>query len=482
MKKITTHLILSAAVLAATVSTGFSQSKENLSLEQYLELAEKNNPAIKAAEARYLAMLENVPQVGSLPNLEATMGIFPKPMALVGGDQLGSFRVMQMFPWFGTLSSSKEEANEMAKATYELYNAEKADLFFRVKSSWHELIKINREIALVEENIGLLESMERILLNKYQSTISGYNPASEQVPGMINQEMPNSLNNSSISGMNNMENDGRKDQTMSKSSGSMNMGSSMTGQGSGLQDILRMKMEILDQQSRLLLLKDQLKTEQATFNAYLNRDINIGISIGNNLEPVTLPADKSVIIDSIMQNNPMLAMLEKESIAYEHMGNKASKMGAPMFGAGLEYMLIQKREGNTFMMNGKDMWMPMVSVSIPIYRKKYDAMRNEARLKKESSLFEAEALENELQIQYSQWIQALNDADRRMALYKEQEDLARRATDLLLTGFSSSGTGFEEVLRMQYKVNDYGQKYIEAVTDYNTSVAYAEKLMNTVKK
>ena len=69
-----------------------------------------------------------------------------------------------------------------------------------------------------------------------------------------------------------------------------------------------------------------------------------------------------------------------------------------------------------------------------------------------------------------------------MKLNKEQEELARKTTDLLLTGFSNTGAGYEEVLRMQYRVLDYGYKYIEAVTDYNTSVALAEKLMNAVKQ
>jgi hypothetical protein len=33
---------------------------------------------------------------------------------------------------------------------------------------------------------------------------------------------------------------------------------------------------------------------------------------------------------------------------------------------------------------------------------------------------------------------------------------------------------------MQYKVLDYGFKFFEAVADYNTSVAQADKLMNSV--
>ena len=64
--------------------------------------------------------------------------------------------------------------------------------------------------------------------------------------------------------------------------------------------------------------------------------------------------------------------------------------------------------------------------------------------------------------------------------YEEQSDLANRTANLLLAGFTSTGTDFEEILRIQYKVLEYGLKHIEAVADYNTAVAKAEKLMNTV--
>jgi len=153
-----------------------------------------------------------------------------------------------------------------------------------------------------------------------------------------------------------------------------------------------------------------------------------------------------------------------------------------MLGVGLNYMINQKREGNTFMMNGNDMVMPMFSVSIPIYRKKYDAMQKEAQLMQEAGKQQTISLQNNLQVQYRSFIQNLDDAERRVSLYNEQEELARKTTDLILSNFATTGADYEEVLRMQYKVLDYGFKHIEAITDYNTSVAMAEKLMNSVKK
>ena len=465
-----------------TVNPVFGQENENLPLDSCLVQAAKNNPKVKAAYTRYLAALEKVPQVGSLLDPEASFGFFLKPMSLMGGDQIADMRIMQMFPWFGTLKTARSEATAMAEAKFGQFSAEKADLYFRVKSKWYEMGKISRELALTRENIELLESLENIALIKFQS------PVSESTGMKTSGNM-----NSSNSGMNTMQQNTSGMSGMSapassavvqasRSSAEMSSGAAMGNKGGGLKDVLQVKMEILDQQNKLDLLNDRLLTAKTEFNALLNRDLQTSFIVGEQLEQVELPANKLAIADSILTNNPMLAMLSHESKAYDLMGEKAKKMGLPMMGAGIDYSLIRKRDGNTSMMNGNDMLMPMISVSIPIYRKKYDAMQKEARLMKESALLESESLKNDLQVQYRSFVQSLDDADRRMKLYREQEELARKTTDLLLSEFSVSGNGYEEVLRMHYRALDYGFKYIEALSDYNTNVALAEKLMNAVKQ
>jgi outer membrane protein TolC len=450
------------------------------SLSVYLELSAKNNPDLKVAFNQYLASLEKIPQVGTLPDPQASFGFFLKPMAIVAGNQVGNIQVMQMFPWFGTLKLAKDEATEMAKAKYEVFNAAKADLFYQVKSNWYALMKIDREITLVNENLELLESLEKLVLVKFQSPETGGNSAGSTNSGAMNSTSGGNIN-ASGSGMRGMNSTQTGTASAAGNMPATTMSSGMGNKATGLQDVLRVKMEILDQQNKLAILSDQRKTAEITFNSLLNRDQQISVIINDSLDIQPLPAEKLAIADSILSNNPMLAMLESEVSSYEAMEQKAKKMGLPMVGIGLNYMINQKREGNTFMMNGNDMVMPMFTFSIPIYRKKYDAMQKEAQLMQEAGKQQAIGLKNNLQVQYRSFVQNLDDAERRVILYNQQEELARKTLDLLLAGFATTGTDYEEVLRMQYKVLDYGFKRIEAITDYNTSVAMAEKLMNSTK-
>ena len=79
----------------------------------------------------------------------------------------------------------------------------------------------------------------------------------------------------------------------------------------------------------------------------------------------------------------MLGMITEEGLSYKAKGEMDRKMGYPMFGIGVQYMLNKKTDEAMLSMgdmNGKDMIMPMVSVSIPLYRNRYKAQQRESKL------------------------------------------------------------------------------------------------------
>lgn len=128
-------------------------------------------------------------------------------------------------------------------------------------------------------------------------------------------------------------------------------------------------------------------------------------------------------------------------------------------------------------MNGRDMVMPMVSVTLPIYRKKYTAMKKEADYLKEASEQDYIATANSLQTQYTQALQSWSDAARNLNLYDQQLQLANRSLDILLKSYSVSGAGLTDVLQLQRQLLDYRQKQVQALADYNTAVAMINRLL-----
>jgi len=157
-----------------------------------------------------------------------------------------------------------------------------------------------------------------------------------------------------------------------------------------------------------------------------------------------------------------------------------TRMGYPMIGLGLNYSLISKTQFPMGLpsMNGKDMIMPMVVVTLPIYRKKYIAMRDETELLKTASAQNYEATANALQVEYYQAVQLYQDSKRRIKLYANQYLLASRSFDLLLKSFSVSTSGLTDVLRIRQQTLDYELKQVDAVADFNIAIAWLKRLGN----
>ena len=131
---------------------------------------------------------------------------------------------------------------------------------------------------------------------------------------------------------------------------------------------------------------------------------------------------------------------------------------------------------STSEMNGKDMIKPMVTVTIPIYRKKYRSMVKEADLMQTATQHGIKTTSNALQTDYFLAVQQYEDASRRITLYQHQAELANKSLQLILANFSSSGADLSEVLRIRQQTLDYEFKAIEAIVDYNTAVAWLKRL------
>jgi outer membrane protein TolC len=254
------------------------------------------------------------------------------------------------------------------------------------------------------------------------------------------------------------------------------MGSSSSG--SGLVDLYSIQIEAGDLENNIELLRNQRNTVIAQFNSLLNRPVKSPVYTPETLAPDLLGQSLFSVSDSMLTNNPMLGMLVFEEQSLEARKKMISRMGYPMVGLGLNYSLINKSEMATSSMNGKDMIMPMVTVTLPLYRKKYIAMQKEAEFMKTATSQNYRVASNNLQTEYYQAVQLYEDAGRRVKLYDNQSGLASKSLELMMKSFSVSATGLTDVLRIRQQTLDYEIKKAEAVVDLNTAVAWLKRLGN----
>ncbi len=476
--KITVYKKLLILIIALGSWLTVSSQQYPDSLLRYLEIAAKYNPAVLQKFTEYQAALQKIPQVGSLSDPQLSVGVFLKPMELVSGNQVADIRLMQMFPWFGVLKYAKDEMSLMANAKFELFRDAKLQVYYDVQRTWYELYKVQKDISISEKNIEILKIIERLALVRFKSTPS--ESAGTSSSGSAKSAVSAQENSAGSSGMQTMGagqgNSGAVPSTQASSSmQSSPMGSSSTS--SGLSDIYRIQIEAGDLENNIALLKNQQNTIMAQFNTYLNRPVTAPVFTYENISMDSLELSLLAVSDSMLVNNPMLGMLKYEEQSIEARKKMVTRMGYPMVGLGLNYSLISKSEMSTSPMNGKDMIMPMVTVSLPIYRKKYNAMINEAELMKTATSQNYQAASNSLQAEYYQAVQLYQDAHRRVKLYDNQYKLASKSLDLMLKSFTVSSSSLTDVLRIRQQTLDYELKEVEAVADFNTAIAWLKRLM-----
>jgi outer membrane protein TolC len=372
-------------------------------LDTYLIQAAENNPGLQSSYHEYLAALEKIPQAGGLPDPELTAGLFFNPMSRFMGNQVADIRLMQQFPWFGTLKTKKSMESQLAESAYFRFLDQKSQLFFLVKSTWFDLV-------LIQHGIGLLEE-EREVLKLQESLLTTNLKAGNTTP------MPQA-----------------------------------TMRNSGMQAILQLQLEINTIDNKIAIEIRKLNNEKIKFNQLLNQEKDAEIFIPNHLTVKSEELMKPGILDSIWQNNPQVARIEAEAEALRASQKLSKLAGMPNLGAGLNFMPFQPRIENNQSIGGEDMLMPMVSISLPIYRKKYKAMENENLELQEAKSFERAELQNQLT---RAWAEAVRDFEIGMEnqqLYEKQLELIESQLNLTTKNFESGNQPLFEVLELKRKL------------------------------
>ena len=460
-------------VLIFPVQFMYSQSD---SLMNYLEIAAKNNPTVLQRYNEYQAALQKVPQVGGMPDPQLELGVFLSPMELVAGNQVADIKLMQMFPWFGVLKNAKDEMSLMAKGKYELFRDAKLQVFYDVQRTAYELQKNRLQIRFSEKNLEILKTIERLAIVKFRT--GGSSSAGGTNKSNVPTQQNNSLGSSGMStGGKNSNSGSTRTQTAAPMPTSNTMGSSAGG--SGLVDLYNIQLETGELENNIALLKSQQTTISARFNTYLNRPLQSAVSLPDTLKTDSIGMAYLSVSDSAIFKNPMLGMLKYEQQSLDARTRMQKQMGLPMVGLGVNYSVITKSEMSTSPMNGQSMIMPMLTVTLPIYRRKYNAMQAETKFLKTASEQNYQATANALQSEYYEARQLYFDAQRRIKLFENQTQLAQQSLNILIKNFSVSGSGLTEILGLGRQVLDYQFKRIEAITDFNTAIAWIKRLKTT---
>lgn len=142
-----------------------------LTLPQALRIAVDSNPGLAEMRARAQAAVEVPSQLGTLPDpkinlnaLNLPVDSFSRSQEPMTQIQLG---VSQSFPFPGKLGLRREMASHEADAASHSVDEARLRLLRDVKKAWWELVYLDRAIAIIENNVVLIDQFIDIANTKY---------------------------------------------------------------------------------------------------------------------------------------------------------------------------------------------------------------------------------------------------------------------------------------------------------------------------
>lgn len=384
-------------------------------LQSYIQEAESNNSEIQKFELQYKRASEKVNEVKTIPNTEFGVGYFVSEPETRTGAQHFKVSVKQMLPWFGTITSRENYVSSLADAKYEDIVIAKRKLMASVSQSYYNLYANQAKQEVLTENIKLLETYETLALTSVE-----------------------------------------------------------VGKASAV-DVLRLQMRQNELQQLKDVLQQQFLAEQTKFNNLLNRENDIAVNVVDSL---MIPSEDFEINTENLALHPELLKYDKLYKSIEQSELLNQKESSPMIGFGLDYINVSERPNMDFIDNGKDIVMPMVSVSIPIFNKKYKSQTKQNELQQQEITAKKQERLNALETLLDK---AINERISAKISYETQTKnlkQAKDAEDILIKTYETGTIDFNDVLDIQELQLKFQMTQIESVKTYYVQSTIINYLIN----
>lgn len=363
----------------------------DITLASLLEESVRSNRALQAKRGDWKAALDRVPQARSLPDPSFTYAYFLESVETRVGPQSHKLGLAQSFPLFGKLGLRGEVAVHEANAAAARFESAHLALRERVTRLWNELLYLEHAIAISEENVALLSSLEEVMLKEYASGRRSY------------------------------------------------------------AHVLKTQIERGRLEDRVRTLDDRrnplVQSLRAELDLPLSRNLDVPASASyaaHNGELADYAPGSEGRGANALDANPRIRELESLLEKFRAANDLAGKSGIPDLTLGVEYIVTDKSEIASPPDNGQDAAIAMASVRLPLWFGKYKAEKNEARARMQASEERLADEKNRLRAEWEMALFEYRDHGRRIDLYDDV--LVPRAEEMYETSTSSFMTGTSDFL------------------------------------
>ena len=237
-------------------------------------------------------------------------------------------------------------------------------------------------------------------------------------------------------------------------------------------DVMRLQIRQNELQEEIDVLNQKSVGLKAALNSLMNRDYDTPIQIVSDLE---FPKDEEILAYEGLNNNPELLKYDKVAYSIDQSEKLNQKESSPTLGVGVEY--INQDAHPMITSSVKDMVMPMLSLSIPIFNKKYTSVSVQNEIKKQEIQAQKNERLNLLTAELSKAISQRKQSRIKFDVQKDNLEIAKNAEKILLKNYETGTIDYDEVLKIQELQLKFQKNQIQAIKDYYEQTSLIDYLI-----
>lgn len=238
-------------------------------------------------------------------------------------------------------------------------------------------------------------------------------------------------------------------------------------------DLIRIQIELAELEDRLAELSDRRNPLAANLNAAMNRPPDAPVPWGGAIEPMILDATVDQLLVMLRESNPELEEKDREIDAARTASEMARRERYPDFTIGVEIEDMREPMEGLY-----DQVLLSVSMNLPIWREKNEAVLGEAISRRLAVSAERRGLGNRLAAELSEAAFEHRDAHRRARLIRDTLlPRADQALESLLALYQAGRGGFLDILEAERTLIEFRLALERARTDRAVALARLDMLV-----
>jgi outer membrane protein TolC len=384
------------------------------SVETFVEMAKEYNPGLKALKLEYNAALMKADQVNDWPDPTVNVGLGVLPIETRLGAQRLRIGATQMIPWKGSLDAKSNVARAMAEEKFYADEVKVIDIEFAIRSAYTTLVFLEANKAIILKRLNILDALEELAKSAVTS-----------------------------------------------------------GKG-------KLSNVLFTERTRNLLTSNlnllEIKKEQPTImiNRWAGRELDAEIQISTDeLSNIS----KAEVLTYAEERHPQYNILDNKVAASNSVIELTKYQAKPKIGVGLDYAYIEARSDMNPSGNGRDVLMPMGSISIPLNKGRFKAIKQEEAIRQEAIKAQREEVKDMFRAEIEMAYSTIEYNNEIVNKYQALKEITIETLKLMRSEYASEGTRFEELLRLEMELIDYDLEILTAEYEINMAMVTLYKFI-----